>query len=356
MMEGATTQHALVYKLAPEWRRCCCYVMVGAFVFAPLSTWSGLIVGEHSPAAVIGFSSSSALAAVAWCWVSLRWRLQVGENGLARRRLLRWDWWTWHDFESGRVCKAPGYVLRHAARSRWSRRLNLSLLAPEDRKQVFAAINAHYRLPAPPPVPETLKLRWGFRREAVLDAAGLRLSFSGVEQVFRWDEVRQILIVRDEPLRRDFQRVDIDVPDPAFQVSLRLGPDGSSWKGATAEEINEFLHQHAPPDKIEVAIAGDYASSPVLRGKTLAELKARRKQNSDWRLAVVPAVIVLLIAPVIFVVSEGLVKGLVLAALMDLFLLGFTVPIYVLGQRDLRKRIQQIEATMHRNEPWIASR
>ncbi len=166
------------YRISSELQRCCWYVVLSTPALAAVLVWVGRFVqgrgaGGMDPRLVLWAALACAAAS------AFNWRLRLDECGIARRRLFRWDLWTWDDLASGRIPKMHVYVLADPARPWWRRRLNLGCMAADDIQTVLAAINARYRLPPPPDLPDRLAITWGFRQRAVLDHNGLELLVCG---------------------------------------------------------------------------------------------------------------------------------------------------------------------------------
>ncbi|MCE5268742.1 MAG: hypothetical protein LLG00_12740, partial [Planctomycetaceae bacterium] len=223
------------YRISPELRRCCWWGIGGAVLSGCVFYWSAH-VRHRDPIGIVIGCAMFLLVAVALTF-ALHWRVVVDSQGIARRRFGRWDRWTWEDFASGRIGKRHAYILVDPARAWWRRSLNLGYLDSDDIPTVMAAINARYRLPPPPGVPDSLTIKYGFFRRITLDRNGIQLLVRGTPHAYLWGEVGQVDITRMDPLRRDFKCVEIALPDHTIELDLVTTP----YKGATAEEINEFL-------------------------------------------------------------------------------------------------------------------
>jgi hypothetical protein len=91
----------------------------------------------------------------------------------------RWDLWPWDDLASGRIEKRHPHTLFDPVRPWWRRRLALEFMAPAEIRRAMELVNARYRLPEPPEIPEALDIRYGFRRRALLDAKGICIHALG---------------------------------------------------------------------------------------------------------------------------------------------------------------------------------
>lgn len=257
------------YRLAPEYRRSAIYAMVGLLVLAVATYWLGHIFLERDIEGTIVVCTVWCVAAMAMA-IPLHWALRIDEVGVACRRWNGWDLWTWSDFASGRIEKKHPIKLVDPEKP-WARStLNLGYLAEADQEEVLHRINEHYRLPPPPPVSEKLSINFGFRRNLDMDAGELRLRIRGTVHFFSWKQVRRLSIVRVDPKRRDFAQLSLFLPDEI--IELKRHDDSPMWRGASAEELNEFLLAHVPPDRVDQSKA---AERP-------ARLEDIQRQVEEW--------------------------------------------------------------------------
>lgn len=333
------------YRIAPELRRCCWY-WIGAAPFLALAqayllergTWRPRGGQAELPDYIVYGYFFYAIIALLLC-LPLLWRLRLDESGVARRRLFAWDHWPWQDFASGRINKRFGYTLIDPSRPWGRRKMRLDFLAPDQRSEVVAGINAHYRLPPPPAVPDTLTIRLGFRTQAVFDASGIRTLSRGAERSYRWAEVQRLLIERHDPVRRDFVTLQLDLPDHVIELSCLYHDAGKptpTWSGATAEEVNELLARHVPADRIKVGILGEPAPDFPLRQKRLVKLKRSLRAAPIWMALLL---IVLAATALTVAMRDGVVAG-TLGPASTLALFG---PFFFLVHRRLRLQIRDLE-------------
>jgi len=327
------------YLIAADLRRCCWYGIIAAIVIGPLAALAAVLEGrfETLTSAVLP-PLTAAVAVAAYGSAGLYWRIEVAENGLVRRRWLGQDLWTWDEFVGGRIRKGPVFLLSDATRPWWRRKLDIGLLDREDRRRVMDAINAHYPLPPAPALPESAKIRYRLNREATFDAAGIRHTAAGATHVYGWDAVRRVLIERHDALRRDFRTLDLELADPPATIELWNYGANPNWRGATAEELNEFVFRHVPAEKIEVAIDGDYVASPGLAEKRLARLW-KRDRELRWLLPMWSGLAV--VAMTILIVGDGLAiwKAVVAGGLC----LALSTAMHIFLKRDVRLQINRFE-------------
>lgn len=305
------------FRIPPELRRCCWYVIFSTVALAGVFYWVAKFVQNRGPADIaVGVIFFSLLAGA--MWVGLRWRVRLDDNGVSRRLFIRWDLWSWDDLASGRIEKLHPFTLRDPNRPWWRRKLRLGFLSPEDTQTAFASINEHYRLPPPPNLPPTLSIRYGFRRTVTLDNYGVQLLVGDTPCECRWRDVRRINIMRMEPARRDFKSLLITLPDQEIELKLVTHQGGTSptWRGATADEINEFLLKKVSEDRIHVSIEGQL---PTTREHIQRELQTAQKKIRDLKIMLV-IFLPLIFGSLAWLAIDG---GLPKAAVMSI---GFVAP------------------------------
>ncbi len=324
------------YRISSELQRCCWYVVLSTPALAAVLVWVGRFVqgrgaGGMDPRLVLWAALACAAAS------AFNWRLRLDECGIARRRLFRWDLWTWDDLASGRIPKMHAYVLADPARPWWRRRLNLGCMAADDIQTVLAAINARYRLPPPPDLPDRLAITWGFRQRAVLDHNGLELLVRGAPKAYSWDEVRRVYITRMDPLRRDFKALQIELADQ--EIDWRLDGSAPRWRGATAEEINEFLQRHIVPERIDIYIAGQ-----PLRNRERIQRKLRETEKIERSSKIMMAIFLpFLIGCLAWMAVDGRLIGAAAMGGMVLVSLG---PIWISSYRSLQKQDAELKEAL----------
>lgn len=283
-------------------------------------------------AGCLGFALLAAGAAV-----PLRWKLRVDELGIVRRLLLRWDRWEWADLATGRVLKQHPYTLYDPQRPWWRRKLRLEYMAPADIQEVITAVNTHYKLPAPPEVPDAVTIKYGIRRSVTFDDDGIHLKIGGRVREYTWRELRSIHVVRIEPLRRDFTNLWIELPDEEIELTLVTHQGGTtpSWRGATAEELNEYLIHSPAADRMHVTIAGE----PLSRPKHI-EFKLRKAEKARRDLLIMVAIFtpMMVVVLVWMAIEDGLFKALLMSA-MTALVFG---PVFVYFIRQQAEEIEDL--------------
>ena len=290
------------YRIAAHLRRCCWYGIFGGVAIGCLFYCVARYAQQRNLAEIVIVCVAFALLAAGMI-VPLSWRLRVDQHGLARRFVFRWDFWTWEDFSGGQIRKLHAHTLLDPDRPRWRRRLRLECLDAEARNEVITAINAHYRLPRAPEIPDTLTIKFfflGCRRSVVLDDAGIHLTVRGTSKEYAWQEVHEVHFTRMDPLRRDFKALQVILPDEEIELRL-LSHEPPRWQGATAriregrtaesdstqlapklrhatpEEINEFFFRHVLPPRIHTSIDGEPLKKRAHIERKLRDLDKRRR-------------------------------------------------------------------------------
>ena len=83
-------------------------------------------------------------------------------------------------------------------------------------------------------------------------------------------------------MRRDFKSLEITLPDRELELKLIDTQYGTSpsWRGATAEIVNEFLARHVPAQRIEADVVGE---RPARRIDVEKQLTRARENRRDLR-------------------------------------------------------------------------
>lgn len=245
----------VVYRINPVTRVIAALVFVGYFIAVVVGyfatprpdqfPWGLVIVG-------------AVVVTLAYNYLT-RWRLCVTEQGLTRHRyLFGEDHWPWEDFTSGKIDKIYPMKLRDRKRPLWRRTINLQALADCDAPTVMQAVNWHYK-PAELELPDELQFKYGIGWVVTLTKQGIRLRVRTKLREYRWADVKRIRVFRQDPVRQDFFNLDIILPDEQIKlyvliVDNRLNP---SWRGAKAEEINQYLRQYVPSERWREQVEGD---------------------------------------------------------------------------------------------------
>jgi hypothetical protein len=207
--------------------------------------------------------------------VALRWKMRIDNRGVSRRWFFRWDLWPWERISSGRIEKRHPHTLVDPDRPWWRRRLSLALMAPADITRAMELVNARYRLPGPPEIPNDLDIHYGFRRRVRFDARGICIEARGEARQFLWSEVIRVRITRMDRLRRDFKSLEMTLPDREIEfthVSTQYGTV-PSWRGATPAVVNAFLERYVSADRIDIDVFGEPPPTRIGVQKSLDRTK-----------------------------------------------------------------------------------
>lgn len=319
---------ARIFRMAPEYRRCGIYVVVGFAMMAGVLYWLGGYLENHSAYTLMVCSFYGVISIFGL--VPLHWAIRVDDCGIARRTLIGWDLWSWSDFASGRITKRPGFVLVDPARPYWLQELNLDYVA--EPKELMRLVNQHYRMPDPPALPETLKIAYAFRRRLELHHDQIRLTISGVTHYYEWICVAALRITRLDPLRRDFVRVMLSLPGEEIELRHR------EYENPSDAELTEFLTAHVPSDRVEINIEGDSAPRKEDVSRLLDEEKAEMR---SLRICL-GSCAVLGTSTLIWAGIEEGVKPWWLTVVFAIIM----IPGYFLIRREHRKRVARYEATL----------
>lgn len=305
------------YRIAGELRRCCWYTILGAFALAAVFFWIARFVQNRGPVDIFVGCVLFALLAAAMV-VPLGWKIRVDQHGISRRLFFRWDLWPWAALASGRVSKLHPFTLHDPERPWWRRRLRLGCMASSDIQEVISMVNTHYKLPPPPSIPGRLAIKYGFRRSATFDANGIHLIIRDMPHDYLWRDLRDIHITRMDPLRRDFKSLVITLPDQELELKRVTHQGGTSptWRGATAEELNEFLFQFVPPDCIHISIAGHELAKREHIERKLEETKKRTREFVIMMVVFLPLILGLLVW---MAIDDGIWKATVMGAMFVVF-------------------------------------
>jgi hypothetical protein len=339
---------SMIYlRIMPELRRSAYYVLASGVPLALVAYCVARFAQGRSIASAACVSGILFLLCMTMI-VPLRWALRIDDHGIARRLLFRWDLWMWADFSSGGIAKRHRYTLTDPARPWWRRKLTLDYMAEKDIAFTLGLINAHYKLPVAPPLPDDLTVRYAFRRSARLDAKGIHLQGPNEGRTYLWNEVRRVHITRMDPVRRDFWRLELVLPDREIllTVTKQNGCVCNSWSGATAETINDALVRFVSPERIDVDILGEQPARRIDIEKQLAKIRKNDRELRQCLWVLWP----LAVGCFIWMGVERSAVGAVIMA--GLFFMN-TVPLMYFARRESqshRRKLEQQLATFDRND------
>jgi hypothetical protein len=179
-------------------------------------------------------------------------------------------------------------------------------------------VNSRYQLPPSPTIPDQLIIRYGFRRTATMDDSGIRLTINGKLQTYKWDDVCEARIRRMDAKRRDFSQLILVLPDDEVKLRVAAHEGGYSptWRGASAEEVSEFLLRHVPSQKLILTFSGETPSTLKECDRAIREVRTRQKFTGRLIACYLAFIITFVIW---FAVSHGIVGALTLCAMYLVF-------------------------------------
>ena len=144
-----------------------------------------------------------------------------------------------------------------------------------------------------------------------------------------------------DPLRRDLKRLAIVLPDEEIELTLVTHQGGTypTWRGATSEELSEFLLRHLAPEQVDTVIAGE----PLKKREQIErKLKAARKSFRDLVVVLMVFGPLLLGTLVWMAIDSSVVQAMVMGAFSAVFL----VPLVAFIYRSQRKVIAELETLL----------
>ena len=223
----------------------------------------------------------------------------------------------------------------------------MGCMAPGDIQDVISRVNTRYKLPTPPDVAATLTIKYGFRRIATFDHNGIHVTVRDASHEYLWEDLHEIHIARMDPLRRDFKSLVITLPDHEIELKLFTHQGGTSptWRGATAEEVNEYLIQFVSPDRIHISIVGQQPTRREHIEKALTEAKKRMKEFSIMFVVFIPLIIGALLW---MAIADGVLKAALMAAVLPIYPGSVIVFIYLQHRKKISELIESLkDAELH---------
>jgi len=247
-MSSPSNFRALDFRLAPEYRRCGIYVAVAFVVIAAILvgfTWAGINdrTWERSIIVLTAFAVGTLFLLVA----IFRYRIQIDEHGVWRRRFVRWDLWPWDAFEQGKVRHGKGGdQLTFPEKSWYWRTISASALGERDRAAYETVVRRYRVAPSSPPVPDVLDLKLPLRARLALSADGVQWRSGRHDdgELVRWPDVVRVEVIRATHDRPDFVTLELYLPDQPKPVRLTHNKGAPMWSGADAEVIALYLRRH----------------------------------------------------------------------------------------------------------------
>lgn len=253
-----------VFFLLPELRRSALWGIAGLLLIASViffvqpPQWRGQF--ERSCAAAV------LVFAAIWLSQYLLSRIKVDEDGISKRVLWWWTLWPWEAFEAGRIHQGIAqYGYLFPGLPWWSQRIELSLLSPENSKEIDALIKSIWQPPNAGPLPEQLEInfKWPMSQKLLLSPDRITISKKHHQAEYLWRDVREVVIWRLERGRQDFRELHLQLPDHDFVLRRRLhqGSEVVNWTGASSEEVSRYIMDHTPSERFhDFALTGESSS------------------------------------------------------------------------------------------------
>jgi hypothetical protein len=223
----------------------------------------------------------------------------VDDRGIWQRHFFRWRLWPWEAFASGAVRTGPGKDHWVCPEKPWyARGLSLGVVAEADRVPLAERILQAWKPPAIS-LPEEIKLRQHHSLQSFVDLSpggialaqeakvfvpdpragrsksdwGMVLSkdWKGPPRSYAWSEVVQLRVTRLEHWRRDFCRLEVELPGSAL-ILLRSNGDGQQWDGPDAEVVLAYLRQYVGDDWVQVTALEGPPRTPDEADRRLRDL------------------------------------------------------------------------------------
>lgn len=356
----------LEFRLAPQFRRCAVYVVVGFVLVSATAIGLSLAEGNDTarPKALAGLAVLG-VGSLLLLVLTFHYRLRIDERGVWRRRFVRWDLWPWEAFEQGRVRHGKyGDELTCPEKGWYWRTISASFLGPVDRA-AFEAVVREYRVPPPPPdLPDVVTLRCGLRARVELSAEGVRAGPLDREgELIAWPDVVRAEVVRTTHDRSDFVTLTLHLPAPTKPVRLSRR-EGPNWRGPDAEVIALYMQRHLGHGRFEVTALRGPPADAAEADRRLARLARDERQYriigrvTAWGLA---ALAVMMLEPWDWPnpfnwgradwVEAALKVGAV-AVLIGMQLILALGVVYFQG-RDVRRRREEVLAWQAANLPVL---
>jgi hypothetical protein len=219
--------------------------------------------------------------------------------------------------------------------------LSLDYLDESEQRDLVDLINAHYRLPQPPEIGDELTIKYRLRHFVAFNSRGVRFLSRRESVEYRWKDVQRLHITRADLQRRDFRNLELVLPDRQIELKFINHQHGTTqtWRGASPEELNEFLLAHVPSERIDVDRLGGCPAKVADVERQLRDAHSQLRQLRIWfwisRLFI--------LGPLVWMVVDGRVLG-TLSAALSLPLFG---GMYWFIRKEHRGKIQKLNG-------WLA--
>lgn len=247
------------FKIFYLFRRIAIYIIIGSIIINAFGIYmryyaTNQIQFENAVQGSLLFF----IAAIAYIWLA-HIKLRINNQGIAIRYLLKWNYWYWEDFKSGKIGRGfnSGTFKRPSAGvfAKWfPSSLRLDIFGPQVMEYVLTIIFSIWVPPPTPQLPEKVffKTKDFFSKKILLSPEGIYYQKRNKKQFYHWSEVKKIEIVKADHYRVDFRKLTIYLPNNTVKLNIitRKGMKIKNYENSTNEIIYLSIMQFAPKDKV----------------------------------------------------------------------------------------------------------
>lgn len=284
------TGQPLYFRLAPEYRRCGIYGLVGFLVVlgtAILLIWIDHGFQRNRVRDLLGMLPLFMFLApyLIWSVILLRWRLRVDDRGIARQRFWRWDAWPWEVFADGQVYSGSSSLSFEYPEKPWCHRiLLLHVLAKDDAMLLGDLIKKIWK---PPPVPAVEEITIDYfahgKKRVRFHRQGIDVRVNAREYFYPWSAVQKLRITRVDHNCRDFRRLEMLLPEQSMRLRDFRHDLRCRTKTEAREIIAALLLNHVPPDRAVIIACRGPPRSLEECSERLTKLNRQIREHSCVR-------------------------------------------------------------------------
>ena len=244
------------FRLAPEYRRCGIYLLIGYLIFVGTSIVLHQLSLARDAVQVFVVPFVLAIPMLGTALLIGCYLLRVDDQGIWRRHFFRWDLWPWQAFATGQIRQGVGkdsYVF--PSKPWWNRVMFFDFLREDEREHLAELVRRAWTPPPPPVLPAELTIKFGLPRRWV------RLSEKGIQvgkgkqdsgRSYPWTAVIRVRITRLDHARRDLRQAELILPEGARPILLVIQKGRPLWTGAEPQVLAAFLERAFPRDRLLV--------------------------------------------------------------------------------------------------------
>ncbi len=349
LKEGGRAICPRTFAMKAEYRRSAVYVLAAMLLIPLIGWWLRDLMPARDPKpswVLLGLWSVMALGPLG----VLRWRMRVDEFGISRRWFVRWDLWSWQAFEEGRVLdvedSSSTFLLPE--KGPWARKLTIGLIEEPECEQVLAMID-RVRTRSDLTLPQDLRLRCGLRQHVFIEPGSFLVRYRGEETRYAWNDVKILRIRRRDRRRRDFNTLDLVLPDRIIRFTVRhqQGQTIRSWSGfdgaatPSAEVLAAMLERCIASDRVQVT-ALDQAPLTIAEWEDQRLTLARQGYELKLFLRVIAAVGAVLSAWILVELYRDFSSGIRLLIMSHVLVLIWAVA-YAF-ERNHRRAVAELDS------------